>query len=224
MASYPTEVRVVLIKYYYRNGESFAATLFGRNNASTENTIKRIVVKFEATASAADERSTVRERQNTIRVPETIERVREHFTAQPSTSTSRASQELEIPRTTLRRILKQDLKMKPYKMQINQPLRPFDMERRFDFANEIIERIENGRIIGPVIVNGTVAHGLNIVENAWFMHDGARPHRTEEVFKILEEHFGNRIIGLDAQQFTGLKNISVTESLVLTLNSLQAEG
>lgn len=232
-------------------------------------------MKFEATASAADERSTVRERQNTIRVPETIERVREHFTAQPSTSTSRASQELEIPRTTLRRILKQDLKMKPYKIQINQPLRPFDMERRFDFANEIIERIENGSmslervwwsdeshfdvsgyvnkqnwrhwgtdnphlaivrplnprrltvwcaissagIIGPVIVNGTVtsqkycemlnesfipvAHGLNMVENAWFMQDGARPHRTEEVFNILEEHFGNRIIGLDAQQFTG---------------------
>ncbi|KAK9685101.1 Helix-turn-helix domain (DUF4817) [Popillia japonica] len=106
MASYPTEVRVELIKYCCRNGESFAATarhlrtLFGRNNALTENTIKRIVVKFEATASAADERSTVRERQNTTRVPETIER-------------------------------------------INQPLRP-DMERRFVFANEIIERIENG--------------------------------------------------------------------------------
>ncbi|KAK9744956.1 hypothetical protein QE152_g7282 [Popillia japonica] len=161
------------------------------------------------------------------------------------------------------------------------------MERRFDFANEIIERIENGSmslervwwseeshfdvsgytnkqnsrhwgtdnphlaivrplncmvcyvrplnprrltvwcaissagIIGPVIVNGTVtsqkycemlnesfilvAHGLTMVENAWFMQVGARPHRTEEVFNILEEHF-------------------VTESLVLTLNSLQAEG
>ncbi|KAK9759089.1 hypothetical protein QE152_g242 [Popillia japonica] len=39
-----------------------------------------------------------------------------------------------------------------------------------------------------------VAHGLNMVENAWFMQDGARPHRTEEVFNILEEHFGNRII------------------------------
>ncbi|KAK9737928.1 hypothetical protein QE152_g10289 [Popillia japonica] len=102
------------------------------------------VVNFEATASAADERSTVREWENTIRVPETIERVREHFTAQPSTSTSRASQELEISRTTLRRILKQDLKMKPYKIQINQPSRLFDMERRFDFANEISERIENG--------------------------------------------------------------------------------
>ncbi|KAK9737805.1 Helix-turn-helix domain (DUF4817) [Popillia japonica] len=93
MASYPTEVRVEIIKYYYRNGESFAATarhlrtLFGRNNAPTENTIKRIVVKFEATASAADERSTVRERQNTTRVPETIER--EHFTAQLSTSSSK---------------------------------------------------------------------------------------------------------------------------------------
>ncbi|KAK9688462.1 hypothetical protein QE152_g35296 [Popillia japonica] len=105
---------------------------------------RKIVVKFEATASAADEISTVAERQNTIRVPETIERVREHFTAQPSTSTSRASQELEIPRTTLRPILKQDLKIKPHKIQINQPLRPCDIERRFDFANEIIERIENG--------------------------------------------------------------------------------
>ncbi|KAK9685103.1 hypothetical protein QE152_g38293 [Popillia japonica] len=29
-----------------------------------------------------------------------------------------------------------------------------------------------------------VAHGLNMVENAWFMQDGARPHRTEEVATI----------------------------------------
>ncbi|KAK9754960.1 Helix-turn-helix domain (DUF4817) [Popillia japonica] len=135
MASHPTKVRVELIKYYYRNGESFAATarhlrtLFGRNNAPTENTIKSSTFNIDL---------------KSISIPETIERVREHFTAQPSTSTSKASQELEIPRTTLRRILKQDLKMKPYKIRINQPLRPFDMERRFDFANEIIERIENG--------------------------------------------------------------------------------
>ncbi|KAK9688465.1 hypothetical protein QE152_g35295 [Popillia japonica] len=39
-----------------------------------------------------------------------------------------------------------------------------------------------------------------MVENAWFMQEGARPH---QVSNILEEHFGNTIIGLDAQQFTG---------------------
>ena len=34
------------------------------------------------------------------------------------------------------------------------------------------------------------------------MQDGARPHRTDKVFRFLHEYFGNRVIVLDYLQFT----------------------
>ncbi|GBN67988.1 hypothetical protein AVEN_157758-1 [Araneus ventricosus] len=35
------------------------------------------------------------------------------------------------------------------------------------------------------------------------MQDGARPQRTEKVFRFLDEYFGNRVIALDYPKFTG---------------------
>ncbi|KFM66589.1 hypothetical protein X975_14119, partial [Stegodyphus mimosarum] len=36
----------------------------------------------------------------------------------------------------------------------------------------------------------------------WFMQDGARPHRTDYVFRFLHEYFLNRVAALDYPQFT----------------------
>lgn len=209
------------------------------------------------------------------RTKENIEIVKGHFLERPKCSTTRASLELTIPRTTLRRILKIDLGLKPYKIQLNQPLKPENCEARFDFANEMIELIENNSIdinriwftdeahfdlngyvnkqnwrhwalenphlsvakpihpervtvwsaissigiIGPVFIDSTInskkyieileesmipiLHGIGKINNSWFMQDGARPHRTIDTFKVLEEHFGRKIIALDTKKFTG---------------------
>ena len=40
-------------------------------------------------------------------------------------------------------------------------------------------------------------HGHDLVQGHWFMQNGARPHRTGYVFEVLNEHFSDRIIGLD---------------------------
>ena len=42
-----------------------------------------------------------------------------------------------------------------------------------------------------------IAQGTNCVADWWFMQDGARPHRTTEVFDLLDEHFPRRVLGLD---------------------------
>ena len=34
------------------------------------------------------------------------------------------------------------------------------------------------------------------IDGFWFMQDGARPHRTDPVFRAINEVFGSRIIGL----------------------------
>ena len=41
-----------------------------------------------------------------------------------------------------------------------------------------------------------IAHGLNAIQQYRFMQDGAIPHRTNEVFEVLDEHFSVRVIGL----------------------------
>ena len=79
--------------------------------------------------------------------------------------------------------------------------------------------ISSKRIVGPVFIDGMVtgvkyrellerhfgpeAGRLNMTRRYWFMQDGARPHRTADVFMWLETTFGERLIALDAEKFTG---------------------
>lgn len=41
-----------------------------------------------------------------------------------------------------------------------------------------------------------LAYGMGAVDGFWFMQDGALPHRTNEVFRLLDEHFPGRVMGL----------------------------
>lgn len=41
------------------------------------------------------------------------------------------------------------------------------------------------------------AQALDAVDNNWFMQDGALPHRTNDVFDVLDHHFPRRVIALD---------------------------
>lgn len=77
-------------------------------------------------------------------------------------------------------------------------------------------------IIGPIFINENITANLykgiledsfvpflqgiqNMTdfENAWFQQDGARPHRTQEVFSLLNEHFGKRVFALDYPEASG---------------------
>ena len=55
----------------------------------------------------------------------------------------RRSKELDVIRTTLRRIILSDLKMFPYKIQMTQKLNPADYPRRLSFGKWLIEMTEN---------------------------------------------------------------------------------
>ncbi|GBM72345.1 hypothetical protein AVEN_210311-1 [Araneus ventricosus] len=73
-------------------------------------------------------------------------------------------------------------------------------------------------IIGPFFMRETISSeryitileefastqlGLEELLIEWFLQDGARPHRTERVFRFLDEYFGNRVIVLEYPKFTG---------------------
>ena len=174
--------------------------------------------------------------------------------------------------------MKDNLNLKAYKIQVQQPLSSFDARRRDEFSNIMINRFEssggdhidinkiwfsdeahfmlNGYvnkqnhrfwatenphfaiskslhparvtvwcamsslgIIGPVFLEQNVTGStyrkmledkfipkiqeFGETQNFWFMQDGARPHRTAEVFGCLFQYFGQNVIGLDFLGFSG---------------------
>ena len=79
--------------------------------------------------------------------------------------------------------------------------------------------LSSTNIIGPIFIEGNVTaekykqlledqffpkiRRLRRVSQFWFQQDGARPHRTPEVFECLINTFRHRIIGLDVQKYGG---------------------
>ena len=68
MERYTNEQRILIVKLFYQNGESFAATvhilrsIWGHNNAPKESTVKRLMDKFGETGSESDVKTTTRHR------------------------------------------------------------------------------------------------------------------------------------------------------------------
>lgn len=230
--------------------------------------IQRNVKKFNDFGTVSNLNKGRSGRPSTSTSADNVAIVDEFFSENPSVSTRRAAQVLDISRTSLQRIIKTKLKLHPYKIQVFQELADFDMERRLEFARQMIDMIlagsiktkriwfsdeahfwlsgyvnkqnyrfwarENPRvfetttlkpqritvwcaisefgIIGPVFldqnINGErykrmllkdfipVVQGMDAIERFWFMQDGALPHRTNDVFQVLDEHFTGRVIGL----------------------------
>jgi len=67
----------------------------------------------------------IRSHARPVRSTENIAAVAQSVLEQPSTSTCHRSQNLNISRTSLRRILNK-IGMKPYKVQLVQELKPYD--------------------------------------------------------------------------------------------------
>lgn len=144
MEQYTVEQRALIVKNYYKNGESLIATIrkvrpmFGRNNVPNSSTVKRIIEKFESTGSVSDVKHTIRARRG--RSEQNITAVRESVAESPETSIRHRAQELDISTGTLQRILTKDLQLHAYKIQLTQQLLPGDHEQRREFTNWILEQ------------------------------------------------------------------------------------
>jgi hypothetical protein len=71
----------------------------------------------------------------------TVDRVRACFQRSPQKSTRRASRELQLPQTTVSKILHKRLLMKPYKVQLFQALKPEDLaDYRLDICRATLRK------------------------------------------------------------------------------------
>ena len=72
---------------------------------------------------------------------ENIERVRQAFHRSPMKSIRTAARQLELPRSTVHKVLRNNLRLYAYKVQMLLALQPNDMPSRKEFAVNMLQRI-----------------------------------------------------------------------------------
>jgi len=139
--------RAEIVKLHFENGSSIVKTqraykrLYPRETRLSHTTIRNLVKKFMTTGSCATSWQPRRPRSR--RSNENIAAVQADVRENPNTSYRRRALQLGLSATTLRRILKDDLHLFPYKVQITQRLLPQDKPRRLAYAH-FVENMLHG--------------------------------------------------------------------------------
>ncbi|GFU50981.1 t-complex protein 1 subunit delta [Nephila pilipes] len=249
MNKYSTDVRVFIVLQMARCDENVKAVQrawqekFHNKNWPNKRTMARLYAKFKRTGSVEDDKKAMAIATATVVTDGAKQVVDDFFAADPTRFVRRAAEMLGIKRTSLQRIMK-ELELSPYKIQVTQHLNEDHTQRRSEFAQLMLEKLQTElSLLGqrkagdhccpkppPEKISCVVCnilawciwpyfhrwnskrgelqkvpgrdfipflHGHDLVQGHWFMQDGARPHRTADVFEVHNEHFSDRIIGLD---------------------------
>ncbi|KAJ4443050.1 hypothetical protein ANN_04700 [Periplaneta americana] len=132
-----------------------------------------------------------------------VDQVRESFAIIPRKSIRQASRELQIPRSTVHKILRKRICMRAYKLQLLHQPKPDDCRKRVNFCDEMIRRIDEN----PSKYFNTLHHGRNQEEEGCYNF----------------EHFQNRItlLGLESWRLDS-KLSSLKKMAELAIESLES--
>ncbi|XP_043224374.1 uncharacterized protein LOC122382732 [Amphibalanus amphitrite] len=139
MNPYSKEEKAKIVQFYW-DSKSVVVTQrkfrshFKTRKAPSYNSILRLTEQFVREGDLGNLSRKSSGRKKTTRTPENIEKVKHLVRKQPSKSSRHLAQEAGTSRTSLLRILKKDLKMKPYKVTTCQKLSQKHMMERRAFA------------------------------------------------------------------------------------------
>lgn len=187
MKNFTTQQRIIIVKTYYENGSSISSTRrelskkFGLKEMPSINCIRNLINKFEEHGTVTDTAKPGRPKN--VRSPTNISKVLESAQDNPGMSIRRRSKELDISQTSLQRILKLDLHMKPYKIQLVQELKVTDHQNRFNYSNSILSlHAQNADFIRKLIMSDEAHFHLNGYVNK----QNCRIWGTENPFSLCE--------------------------------------
>ena len=113
----------------------------GRNGKfPTRQTILNWVTQFRTTAPIVNKKPPGRPR--TVRTPGNVRRVAHAFQRSPQRSAHRHSIALHLAPRTVQRILHEDLKFHPFKIQVVQQLLPCDLKQWSECCRKLLHMIE----------------------------------------------------------------------------------
>lgn len=104
-----------------------------------DSTIRNIYRKFLATGSVHNAPKSGRPSIGSTKKDE----IAEHFTENPRSSLRHAANDLHVSHTTIDKVLRYDLKMHPYKIQVTQQLHEEDHALRISMCEDLLEKIKN---------------------------------------------------------------------------------
>lgn len=131
------EQRFQIVQIYFENHGSVRSTyralrpFYGQHNRPSEQLIRLTMERFRATFTLND--NTHPQRCRTVRTEEVIAAVERSVEEDPNQSIRHRAQELDMCPSTLWKILRKDLGLRAYKIQLVQELKPHDhlARRRF---------------------------------------------------------------------------------------------
>ncbi|GBN76795.1 hypothetical protein AVEN_45065-1 [Araneus ventricosus] len=211
---YSIEQCVFLVLEYHRLERSPTLTRrsfqkrFSVRKGPDAKTIRKLFSQFERRSSVDDNRMGNAGPRLTAVTSENVVEVSGIVQQNPRNTDRRIASETGLKRSSSQKILRNSLRMFPYKIQSYKAIPIKAMRQRSDFANEILTIIDNERFdVGCIWFTDEAHFHLNGCDRPrieWFIQDGARPHRTEKVFRFLDQYFGNRVIALHYPKCTGI--------------------
>lgn len=152
--------RVSLVKCFYKNGESATSALRAFNkihkrkgNVCTKAAVINLVKKFEEKGSVQDKYRSGRPRIS----DEKINLVAETANEMKSTahlgvvSCSKIANVTQMPLSSTRKILREYLQWRPYRLHTVQYLKETDYELRIEFAKKMKEKLSDSQFISNVL-------------------------------------------------------------------------
>ena len=146
------QTRTQLVKFYYKSkNDSAIQALYSfcthnnlKKHPCSPLTVTRLVERFEATGSVEDLPRSGRPSVS----DDTISQVKTYLITLKSQqeygicSSAAVSRDTQVPHSTVKKILRQYLEMKPYHIRRVQKLEDSDHEKRLVFANFFIQQCE----------------------------------------------------------------------------------
>lgn len=149
MQQFPGEQRAFCVRSYYETNSYVTVRrrfrvrygLHDIQQAPSANLIKHWVQKFERSGSTVNSKPVGRRR--TVRTPVNIDRVHASVRQHPRRSIRKRAAAMNLHRSSVQRILQNDLRFHAYKIQIVQALKATDYPLRLAFAREMLLQFEN---------------------------------------------------------------------------------
>lgn len=150
MSQFTEEHRAFAVRVFYENGNSYIIVrrmfrvkfnLRSIRQCPSTQLLKQWLKRFQETGSTLPMRRQGHPR--TSRTEQAIREVNRSVQENAELSTRRRSVTLGISRSSLRRILRFDLKLHPYKIQLVQELSHDDHTKRSSFSTSMLERFSN---------------------------------------------------------------------------------
>lgn len=116
----------------------------------------------------------------TVRTEVNIDAVRAVKEERPQTSVRHMQQEVDLSYGTCRRILKNDLKLHPYRLQVTHEILPLDRPQRREFCQ---------RFIDTFIGNDEVMKKIMFTDESWFHLSGYVNSQNMRMWSAENPHF-----------------------------------